>query len=86
MSNLFRNWTFVRWLRLSFGILLAIEAIKLNDWLAGAFSILFFYQAYTNSGFCLGRSCSVPHNTTTNSNEIGFEEIKLESHKSEKLN
>lgn len=56
---LFRNWTFMRALRLILGISLGYQAWQMNDAFAWIFSGFFLFQAFTNTG-CAGGSCAIP--------------------------
>jgi hypothetical protein len=57
---LFRNWSFMRVLRLTLGISLGYQAYQMNDTFAWVFSGFFLFQAFSNTG-CAGGSCSLPH-------------------------
>jgi hypothetical protein len=81
-STLFTNWHLVRVLRLVFGIFVMVQAVTLRDALAGMISVLFLYQAFTNTGCCGASGCAVP--TTSVSKEqktdmVEYEEIKSSS-------
>lgn len=56
---LFRNWSFMRVLRLILGISLGYQAWQMNDAFAWIFSAFFLFQAFSNSG-CAGGSCTIP--------------------------
>jgi len=58
-STLFTNWHLVRILRLVFGIFVLVQAVTMHDALAGMISALFLYQAFTNTGCCGARGCTV---------------------------
>ncbi len=66
-STLFTNWHLVRILRLVFGIFVLVQAVTMRDALAGMISVLFLYQAFTNTGCCGASGCSVkPYNSSQN--------------------
>jgi hypothetical protein len=77
-QTLFTGWHFMRWLRLGFGVFIAIQAIQTHDTLSGFIAAFFLFQAITNTGCCGSNGCAVP--TTKNNNDqiedVKFEEIK----------
>jgi len=58
--NLFHNWHVMRWVRLILGIGILVQAIYMNDMLAGMIACFFLFQAITNTGCCGVNSCSIP--------------------------
>ena len=56
---LFRNWSFMRVLRLILGISLGYQAYQMNDAFAWIFSGFFLFQAFSNTG-CAGGSFALP--------------------------
>lgn len=58
--QLLTGWHLARWIRLALGIALLVQAIATSDMLVGAFAILLFGQALTNTGCCGPSGCSVP--------------------------
>ena len=75
---LFTNWHFMRWLRLSLGIYVGVQAIQFTDALAGTVAVFFLYQAITNTGCCGASGCSVSNqmDKKQTTEEITYEEIK----------
>jgi len=61
---LFRNWSFMRVLRLILGISLGYQAYQMNDAFAWIFSGFFLFQAFSNTG-CAGGSCAIPNDRRT---------------------
>ncbi len=78
IQTLFTGWNFIRWLRLGFGIVIAIQAVETSDALSGAIAAFFLFQAVTNTGCCGANGCSVPvtKNKTDEIEDVSFEEIK----------
>jgi hypothetical protein len=66
LTNLSTGWTFMRWLRLGLGVVVAFQAVVHNDALAGLVSALFFVQVITNRGGCGGAYCVNPKSRQTN--------------------
>jgi len=77
---LFTNWHLMRWLRLGFGIIIAIQAIQNHDAVSGLIASFFLFQAFTNSGCCGAGGCEVPSvkKDIQANKEIEFEEVKQE--------
>lgn len=75
---LFRNWHLMRWLRLSLGIFIGVQAFQTHDLLSGAISLFFLFQAVTNTGCCGANQCNIPDqiNSSHQEEKIIFEEIK----------
>lgn len=77
-ETFFRNWNFMRFLRLGLGIYISVQAFETLSFLSGAVAVFFLFQAITNTGCCGTNSCEVTtkkSNSDTNT-EIEFEEIK----------
>jgi hypothetical protein len=53
------NWHFMRWLRLAFGIFIAVYAIRHRDLFSGLLAAFFLFQAFSNTG-CCGSTCALP--------------------------
>lgn len=49
-ETLFKNWHFVRWLRLILGLFFVYQAITGRDNIAGFFGAFLLFQAATNTG------------------------------------
>ena len=77
-QTLFRNWHFMRWLRLGLGIFIAVQAIKMQDSLSGVIAAVFLFQAFTNTGCCGAGGCGIPQikKNTDSKEEPDFTEIK----------
>lgn len=78
-NSLLENWHLMRWIRLSFGIIIAVQAIQTHDVLVGSISIFFLYQAVTNTGCCGANQCNMSTEKPTLSTKedvMNFEEIK----------
>ncbi len=77
-QTLFRNWHFMRWLRLGLGIFIAVQAIKMQDPLSGLIAAVFLFQAITNTGCCGAGGCGIPNikRKTDPTEEAEFTEIK----------
>lgn len=78
LDRLAATWSPMRIIRLAFGLLLGVEAIKQQDWAIGAISAFFLYQAITDTGCCSSASTCAPQVRKGNNHtdEIEFEEIK----------
>ncbi|MCQ4139143.1 hypothetical protein [Chryseobacterium sp. EO14] len=75
--NLFKNWNFVRLLRLAMGIFLTIEAVKSGMWFLIITGVIFTVMPLLNIGCCSGGSCSVSvKNMEQTHDEVDYEEIK----------
>lgn len=75
--NLFKNWNFVRLLRLAMGIFLTIEAVRSGMWFLIITGVIFTVMPLLNIGCCSGGSCSVStKNHKQINDEIEYEEIK----------
>ena len=42
----------MRWLRLSLGVFIGVQAFQTHDLLSGAIALFFLFQAVTNTGCC----------------------------------
>ncbi|WP_144282085.1 hypothetical protein [Chryseobacterium echinoideorum] len=77
MRNLFKNWNFVRLLRLAMGIFLVVEAVKSEIWFLIAVGAVFVAMSVLNIGCCAAGNCSVTTRSSEKTNdEIEYEEIK----------
>lgn len=77
MQNIFKNWNFVRILRLAMGIFLVVEAVKSGMWLLVFVGAVFVAMPLLNIGCCATGNCSVPtRNSKNNKDEVEYEEIK----------
>ncbi len=59
-QRLLTNWHLMRIFRLTMGIWLLVMGIQARDWMVGAFSVFFLYQAITNTGCCGDQGCYAP--------------------------
>ncbi len=77
-QTLFTGWSFMRWLRLVFGIFFTIQGIQSSDSLMGVVGAFFLLTAVTNTGCCGARGCATPVNKSSHDKdeEISFEEIE----------
>ncbi|MXS70485.1 hypothetical protein GSF70_04570 [Flavobacteriaceae bacterium W22] len=77
MDNLFKNWNFVRLLRLAMGVFLVVEAVQSGMWILVAVGAVFVVMPLLNIGCCAAGNCSVPKSNSKNSSdEVHYEEIK----------
>lgn len=77
-QRLLTGWHFMRFLRLAFGVLFAVQAVMMKDILVGAVSVFFLYQGLMNTG-CCGESCAPRDDKghrNTGAVDITFEEVK----------
>jgi hypothetical protein len=76
-QTLLTNWHTMRWVRLGFGIFLAIQAFHLHDGFAAIVSAFLFFQVVTNTGCCGSSGCATPVANTKSSKteDVHFEEI-----------
>ena len=77
-QTLFTQWNLIRWIRLGAGLFFAIQAIKMHDTIAGLVSMIFLFQAVTNTGCCGVSGCAVPASSKNPDNiqEVEYEEVK----------
>lgn len=78
----YRDWHLRRVLGLGVGLFLAYQSLINNEVLTGVLSLIFLFQAVTNTG-CFGRSgCAVPYTYNSQNNDsleidnTEFEEVK----------
>ncbi len=77
VENLFTNWHLMRWLRLGFGIFLAVQSVQYHDALAGIVAAFFLFQVVTNTGCCGSTGCPMPSSRLPERpQEAEYEEIK----------
>ena len=77
MDNIFKNWNFVRLLRLAMGIFLVVEATQSGMWILVAVGMVFVVMPLFNIGCCAAGNCSVPtRNSKKNGDKVEYEEIK----------
>lgn len=77
IQNIFKNWNFVRLLRLAMGIVLVVEAVKSGMWVLVAVGAVFIAMPLLNIGCCAAGNCSVPTRRSKNRpDDVQYEEIK----------
>lgn len=80
MVNYFRNWNFMRAIRLILGLVILAQGIDASDYLIGALGGLFAAFAIFNVGCSANGGCSTfPNPKISNkklTNEVEFEEVK----------
>ncbi|OSZ81961.1 hypothetical protein CAP35_01425 [Chitinophagaceae bacterium IBVUCB1] len=77
-NRLLSGWHFMRVLRLVFGVVFAIQAVIMKDYIIGLMSVFFLYQGITNTG-CCGETCTRKYDGAKEKakNEVvSFEEVK----------
>jgi len=57
---LFKNWNFMRAVRLILGIFIIIQSAVLKDWQMGLLGMIFSAMPLFNIGCCGTTGCSVP--------------------------
>lgn len=77
IQNIFKNWNFIRLLRLAMGIFLVVEAVKSGMWFLVAVGAVFVAMPLLNIGCCVNGNCSVlARNLKSTTDEVEYEEIK----------
>jgi hypothetical protein len=77
-TTLLYNWHLMRVLRLGLGIICAVQAIQMHDFLSGGIAGVLLFQALSNKGCCGPAGCAAPF-TATEADEnapVHYEEIK----------
>lgn len=73
---IFRNWHFMRLVRLVLGMVIAIQAVANKDAMFAVFWVLFAVMALLNYGCCGISGCDVPtKKSTQTTNDIVYEEV-----------
>lgn len=79
-TRLLTNWHPMRILRLGLAIMMLVASIQSKDYMIGAFSLFFLYQAVANTGCCGASGCSTPpprrQSNEPANEDIAYEEIK----------
>jgi hypothetical protein len=77
-QTLFTQWNLMRFIRLAAGLFLAVQALQLQDAIAGFISSILLLQTITNTGCCGVSGCEVPQKTKniSPSQEVDYEEIR----------
>ncbi len=74
--SIFKNWTFIRLLRLVIGVAIIAQAISNNDFVFGFAGLLFSGMAIFNIGCCGTGSCNIFRKEgTTATKDINYEEV-----------
>lgn len=77
IKNIITNWSIFRMIRLAFGILIMVEAVRTGSWFMIMLATLLIILPLLNIGCCAGGQCSVPlrkaNNITTQ--DVEYEEI-----------
>lgn len=77
LRNKFKNWNFLRILRLAMGIFLVIEAAKSGMWLLVFVGVVFVAMPLLNIGCCATGNCSIlKQNSEKVVDEVEYEELK----------
>jgi hypothetical protein len=60
------------------GIFFAVQAIQIQDTVAGFISAIFLFQAFTNTGCCGVSGCALPRDgkNTGTTEVVEYEEVK----------
>jgi len=73
---IFRNWNFIRVLRLAMGIAIVVQGVMAKEVLFGIAGILFTGMAVFNMGCCAAGNCAAPPvKDKSVSKEIQYEEV-----------
>jgi hypothetical protein len=79
-TTLTTGWDLMRVLRLTMGLLAAVQAIELRDPLIGLISVFFLYQAMANVSCCgVGDACTTSVKPKAKQNVVertSYEEVK----------
>ena len=78
-QTLFKGWHFMRLIRLSLGVFIAIQAIQTYDALSGLIAAFFLFQTITDTGCCGVNSYVAPlgKNNPDKIEDVEFEELKI---------
>ena len=76
-QTIFRNWNFMRFIRLVLGIFIIMQGVMAKDWGIGVLGIVFTAMPLFNIGCCGASGCSVPvKKRTENIKDVSYEEIR----------
>jgi hypothetical protein len=77
IQTLLSNWNFMRFVRLTLGVYIGIQAFETQSILSGLLAVFLLYQLVTNTGCCGANGCAIPTNksNTDTTEDIKFEEI-----------
>ena len=74
---IFRNWNFMRFLRLAIGIGIIVQSVATRQWVLGILGILFTIMPLFNVGCCGVGGCGLPAKKfKIPEKEITYEEVK----------
>lgn len=77
-EKLLTNWHFMRIFRLLVGGGMLVAAFQSKDWMIGAFSAFFLYQAVTDTGCCGAQGCSPARGPKEMSSAVADDAIEYE--------
>lgn len=76
LRGIFRNWNFMRALRLVLGVAIILQAIVLKDWSVVVLGIVFTSLPVFNIGCCGTGACYVPpKKSSVETKDITYEEL-----------
>lgn len=75
-EQLFTNWHPMRWVALTFGLVLGYNWLVHSAALSGALSIFFLFQAVTNTGCMAGQCAPKAVDTDDQIEDVEYEEVK----------
>lgn len=58
MKTIFKNWHFIRFAQLAFGIVSILQAVDSKQWFFLLFAAFFLYKAIFNKG-CHNNNCTI---------------------------
>lgn len=75
---IFRNWNFMRAVRMALALFILVEAVVNYDVMFGVVGFVLLLQSVFNVGCCSSGACYTGkvHDVPNDSQEISFEEIK----------
>ena len=77
MNIPFRNWHFMRLVRLAFGLYLAYQAYDSQQLFFVFFALFFLVQAFFNLGCCGSNGCAVPQKSKPHPEKpLDYEELQ----------
>ncbi len=77
MENFFRNWNFMRLLRLAMGIFIVVQGILYNQWFFVVIGAVFSLMPLFNVGCCTTNCATNRYDGKGKDDEVIFEEIKV---------
>jgi hypothetical protein len=76
MKNVFKNWSFMRLLRLILGVYILVQGLIAMEWIFILTGLFFSIMPIFNIGCCTTYSCTVPISENKNVEKVSFKEIK----------